>query len=416
MKKLGLILFLLALTTGAALAQTEAEAPAALAHPVAPGDTWLALSWRYAVPRAALQEANPHPNPYRQPTIGTTVTVPGSAAEQTGLLVHGADGGLLRLAARYRVNPWALARLNGLQHPYRPLFSRALFIPGGAQAPRELPSGFETLELSAVPAYPGRALAFRATTTTPLTVTARLGAAAWDTFANGQRLLGLGATGAFFRPGAPELAIFPAGQPGWSQPWQLVPGSWDYDQVTLTGAAAAIDQAAIAAERERLFQIWAQRSPLPQWRAPFREPLDSYLHVSSNYGARRSYNGGPYRTYHEGVDFAAYGGTPVYAPAAGTVVLAEELYVRGGAVIVDHGLGIYSGFYHMSAVHAQPGQAVEAGALLGEVGTTGLSSGNHLHWDLLVAETWVDAAAWRAEGLACWLLAGWGTPCAAAEG
>jgi murein DD-endopeptidase MepM/ murein hydrolase activator NlpD len=84
-------------------------------------------------------------------------------------------------------------------------------------------------------------------------------------------------------------------------------------------------------------------------------------------------------------------------------------------VIIDHGLGIFSGFYHMSAVHAQPGQVVAAGDLLGEVGTTGLSSGNHLHWDMLVAETWIDAAAWRQEGMGCWLLAGWGTPCATAE-
>ena len=413
-----LLIVLLAASAGPALAQDGSESQAAepLLHPVQVGDTWDALSRRYGVSREALQAANPHPNPYRQPAIGSTIQVPAAQPEQPGLLLRRDEGGLLRLAARHRLNPWALARLNGIGHPYRPLFERALFIPGGSATPRELPAGLASLELSAVPALPGRALAYRATASEPLSLTVKLGGARWDSFANGGNLVGLGATGAFFRPEEPELSIVPAGGPAWSQPWRFVPGTWDYDQVTLTGAAAQIDAAAIQAERERLFQIWSVRSPAPQWQAPFREPLQSYLHLSSNYGARRSYNGGPYSTYHEGVDFAAYGGTPVVAAAGGTVVLAEELYVRGGAVIIDHGLGIYSGYYHMSAVHARPGQVVQPGDLLGEVGTTGLSSGNHLHWDLLVAETWVDAAAWKETGMACWLLGGWGTPCTAESG
>lgn len=415
MKQLTLILalFLAVVTTGSALAQTEEQTAEPLLHQVEPGDTWTALSWRYDVPLDNLRAANPHPNPYRQPVIGHTVEVPAAAAEQAGVLLRPVGETLLQVAARYRLNPAALARLNQMAHLTRPLFGRALFIPTGSAPPRELPAGFETLDLSAVPAYPGRALAYRASTTEPLSVTAKLGAISLDSFANGSHLVGIGATGAFYGPGTPELSIVPAGAAAWSQPWLLIDDTWDYDQVTLTGAAAEIDQEAIQEERERLFQIWSRRSAVPQWQTPFAEPVQDYLHVSSNYGARRSYNGGPYRTYHEGVDFAAYGGTPVYAPARGTVVLAEQLYVRGGAVIIDHGLGVYSGFYHMSAVHARPGQVVEPGALLGEVGTTGLSSGNHLHWDLLVAETWVDAAAWRAEGMGCWLLAGWGTPCAA---
>lgn len=119
-------------------------------------------------------------------------------------------------------------------------------------------------------------------------------------------------------------------------------------------------------------------------------------------------------TYHEGVDFSAYGGTPIYAPAAGTVVLAERLYVRGGAVIIDHGLGVFSGFYHMSAIHAVAGQDVRPGDLLGEVGTTGLSTGNHLHWDLLINGIWVDAAVWQEQSMACWSLEALGRGCAPA--
>jgi murein DD-endopeptidase MepM/ murein hydrolase activator NlpD len=93
------------------------------------------------------------------------------------------------------------------------------------------------------------------------------------------------------------------------------------------------------------------------------------------------------------------------------VVVAEPLYVRGGAVIIDHGLGIYTGFYHMSTVLVMPGEVVQPGQTIGAVGTTGLSTGNHLHWDLLVNGVWVDAQAWLAQDMACWVLAAWGRAC-----
>ena len=140
-------------------------------------------------------------------------------------------------------------------------------------------------------------------------------------------------------------------------------------------------------------------------------PLENYLSISSEFGARRSYNGGPYQSYHEGLDFSAYGGTEVLAPAAGTVVLAENLYVRGGAVIINHGLGFFSGTYHLQEVLVQSDQSLEEGQIIGLVGSTGLSTGNHLHWDLLVGGIWVSPQAWLDSGLACWVLEGWGTPC-----
>jgi murein DD-endopeptidase MepM/ murein hydrolase activator NlpD len=402
-----LLLATLLLALAAALPGYAQESAA---HPVEPGDTWAALALRYGTTREALQAANPHPNRYREPAMGGSVQLPPGVVAQAGTL-HRPAGSLLRLAAETGQNAWALAQLNGAAHPFRPQFFQATYISGDTGTPQDLPPGFETLALSRVPARPGQAVAYRASTSGAITVTAALDTWPMPSFASGGNVVGVGGTGAFFFPGAPELAIRVGELPLWSQPWRFEPGEWDFDQLTLTGAAAAIDQEAIRAEGQRLAAIWAEVTAEPQWNGPFRIPIDNYLHVSSNYGARRSYNGGPYRTYHEGVDFAAYGGTSVYASAAGTVVLAEMLYVRGGAVIIDHGLGIYSGYYHMSAVHAAPGQVVQAGDLVGEVGSEGLSTGNHLHWDLLAAGTWIDAAAWHEQELGCWLLEGWGTPC-----
>jgi murein DD-endopeptidase MepM/ murein hydrolase activator NlpD len=129
-------------------------------------------------------------------------------------------------------------------------------------------------------------------------------------------------------------------------------------------------------------------------------PIQDFVEISSHYGARRSINGGPYDTYHEGTDFSAYRGSPVLAPASGIVSLAETLPVRGGSVILDHGLGIHTGYYHLSQINVEVGQHVNSGDLLGEVGTTGRSTGNHLHWDLLIGTNWIDAEQWVDSNLA----------------
>jgi murein DD-endopeptidase MepM/ murein hydrolase activator NlpD len=403
----GLIVFMLGgRQVGDVVAQDEVGV-----HTIRPGDTWTALTFHYGVAEEDLRTLNPHPNPLRQPVIGDTVMVPAGAVAQNGVLWRGNDGGLLRQAAHTGQNVWQMATELEMPHPYRPLFYRPLFFPGGEFTPLDLPIGFTSLELSTRLAQPGRALAFRGLVADEVTVTAKLGEIPFNSFGQSGRVIGIGGTGAFFPAGAHSFLIAPEEGPAWTQPWRFMDGEWDFDRVTLTGDAAAIDQAAITEERARLQEIWSQVSPQPLWSNNFTLPVDNFLEVSSKYGARRSYNGGPFRTYHEGVDFSAYGGTPVFAPAGGTVVLAENLYVRGGAVIIDHGLGIFSGYYHLSNVIATPGQVVGAGTILGEVGTTGLSSGNHLHWDLLVAGNWVDVAAWQEQNMACWILEGWGSTC-----
>lgn len=401
-----LLIFGLGCVLGCSL-PVSAQAPST--QLVLPGDTWTALAFRYG---ADVQALNPHMNQQRQPTIGTEIVVP-TGAEQLGKLVRTDDGGLLATAVLNQTSPWAIALQNGLSHPYQPTFYQPLFLPDGETPPRDLPVGFDSLELSQLVAQPGQALGYRAQVSQPISVTAVLADLPFVVVENGRYQVGLVGTGAFFGSGEPELVIQAAEMPLWTQPWRFTDANtWDFQEVNYTGSAAEIDQAAIDAERARLREIWSQVTPAPLWTASFTRPLEEYLEITSTFGARRSTNGGPYNRYHEGVDFSAYGGTPVLAPAGGVVVVAEPLFVRGGAVIVDHGLGVYSGYYHLSEVLVEVGTAVSPGDILGEVGTTGLSTGNHLHWDLLIGTTWVDATAWLEQDMACWLLAGWGEPCA----
>lgn len=387
------------------------RATAQMALSVQPGDSWAALALRFQVDESSLHSLNPHINPMRQPAIGIELILPETAVPQSGYFVRPL-GNLLETSVAHNSSPWAIAIRNEQPSPYRPALYQAIFVPAEEATPRELPVEFASLELSQTVGTPGQAVALRAEMGNEQVVTAVLGDNELDVFADGRFLVALTGTGAFFGTQQPELQIQVGDAPPWRQPWQFRdPDDWEYQQITLTGTAAEIDQQSIAEERARLFEIWEQNSGPAQWHTPFQLPINNYLEISSTFGARRSYNGGPYRTYHEGVDFAAYGGTPVLAPASGTVVVAEVLYVRGGAVIIDHGLGIYSGFYHMSSIAVAPGDVVTPGQIVGEVGTTGLSTGNHLHWDLLVDAVWVDAQAWLEQGMDCWILAGLNQTC-----
>lgn len=401
------MLFLLSL----APARAPTAQPATVAYRVEPGDTWAALAIRTGLLAAELQALSGHINTDRQPPIGATIALPAAPADVPGQLSRVNEGGLVATAVALGVSPWRLALANDFASPYEPGLWRALHLPAAGPL-RELPIGAETLALTPDAPVPGQALGVHLSLGDDgISPTVALDGRPWAVAVRGDNAVAVGGTGAFAGPGEFELSVRVGDGPVWRQPWLVTDREWVFQQLTLTGEAAAIDQAAIEAERERLAALWSVVSPAPQWTEPFQLPINDYLELSADYGARRSYNGGPYRSYHEGTDFSAFAGTPVVAPAAGTVVLAEPLAVRGGAVIVDHGLGVYTGYYHLSSVIAELGQVVAPGDVLGEVGTTGLSTGNHLHWDLIVNGVWVDAMRWLEQDTACWLSAALGSAC-----
>lgn len=387
---------------------------ATLEHVIEPGDTWLALAMRYGLNVAELQGAAGYFNTAREPTIGDSISVT-ATDQRNGRLIRPTGPGLLQTAVANDISVWELALLGEAINPYATAPFLPLVIPSSGEIIRDLPVGVDHLALSQTPALPGRALGLRLLAREATQIAGSLDSYPITFAGRGGQMAGVTGTGAFYDNLAPELQLVVERQPAWRQPWRFGRGEWDYQDLTLTGAAAAISQQDIQAERERLRAIWTHITADALWTAAFSLPVTDYLAISATYGGRRSYNGGPIHGYHEGVDFSAYQGTPVTAPAAGTVVLAEPLIARGGAVIVDHGMGIFTGYYHLSAIHAAAGQQVAVGDLLGEVGTTGLSTGNHLHWDLLVNGVWVDAAAWVEQDLACWLLEALGTACTVAQ-
>jgi murein DD-endopeptidase MepM/ murein hydrolase activator NlpD len=123
------------------------------------------------------------------------------------------------------------------------------------------------------------------------------------------------------------------------------------------------------------------------WKGSFIRPLEA--DVSSAFGLRRILNGQE-RSPHTGVDLRAPEGTPVMACNRGTVVLVDNLFFSGKSVVLDHGWGMYSMYFHLSRVLVDPGDIVARGEILGLAGATGRATGPHLHWGIRLNGARVD--------------------------
>jgi murein DD-endopeptidase MepM/ murein hydrolase activator NlpD len=155
-----------------------------------------------------------------------------------------------------------------------------------------------------------------------------------------------------------------------------------------------LDPVLAQSEREIVNGVFAGESPERYWVHAFRLPMAGEPRTTAPFGQRRSYGGGPVTSYHAGHDYGADEGTPILAPITGTVALAEPLQIRGQAVILDHGLGVFSGFWHLSRIDVEVRQVVGQGDVIGLVGDTGLSTGPHLHWEMRVHGVPVDPLQW----------------------
>ena len=140
-------------------------------------------------------------------------------------------------------------------------------------------------------------------------------------------------------------------------------------------------------EARELEDIHNSISPEALWREPFVVPIPGGVGVS--FGKRRVFNGES-RNPHAGADLKATTGTPIRSANRGRVVLAKNLFFTGNTVIVDHGLGVYTLYAHLSRMNVKEGEMVERAKLIGLAGATGRVTGPHLHWGAKVQNTRVD--------------------------
>ncbi len=166
-------------------------------------------------------------------------------------------------------------------------------------------------------------------------------------------------------------------------------------RIWLSGKAAS---SATQLELDRVAEFKKLVTPERYWNGSFLRP--NAARVSTIFGVRRYYNGVfAENYYHKGVDYDGGSGSPVVAPAAGKVRLigreAEGFRVHGNIIGIDHGQGVLSVFLHLRDINVQEGDLVKPGQKIGTVGSTGASTGPHLHWGLYVNGVAVDPVPWR---------------------
>ncbi len=148
-------------------------------------------------------------------------------------------------------------------------------------------------------------------------------------------------------------------------------------------------------EKDRVISRSAYTSFSPQ-EAEFGFILPVEGRMTSPFGLRRFFNGEE-RNPHNGLDIAAPTGTPIRAPAPGTVVAAADMFFNGKAVFIDHGQGLVTMYCHLDSIAVKEGQRVERGETIGAVGATGRATGPHLHWSVSLNDARVDPLLFLSE-------------------
>lgn len=368
------------------------------------GDTLSSIALRFGATVSAIAKVNQISNPsliYPGQRLVIPSAVQQPSESPTPAQVHVVRPGeyLSQIARLYGTTVWALAVANDLSNPSLIYSGQRLIIPTPSVT---LPAPILAVEFAPPRVAQGHTVVLRVRTE---------GEARLAGSVDGRSLTFAGVEGEYW-----ALAGFPPWSEPGAHPWSIVATDEEGRAVEASGyllvtaADFPIEYIDLPTEREGLLDpelgqaewtkvkaIFLQVTPSRLWQGRFQVPVEG--EVSSLFGARRSYEGGPVASYHMGVDYAAREGTPVVAANAGRIALAEELTVRGKTVMIDHGLGVHTGYFHLSGIAVVQGQEVEGGTLIGYVGSTGLATGAHLHWEMRIGEIGIDPTEWTARAI-----------------
>ena len=185
------------------------------------------------------------------------------------------------------------------------------------------------------------------------------------------------------------------GRPALTQEVQIeiTPADWPIEVIEIDDANARLLDPAVVAE-DLAVRESVQRAKTPErlWSGFFRVPTEGV--PTSTFGVRRSYNFFDPVDFHTGLDHAGARGALVVAPNDGIVAWVGETERRGRGLILDHGGGVFTTYWHLSSVVPSPGAPIVRGNLLGRIGSTGFSTGPHLHWEVVVHGVPVDPIQW----------------------
>ncbi len=305
---------------------------------------------------------------------------------------------MLELAVSEGKNPASITGLNRLTSASLAVPSDVLLIPNTqSTGPGGLPSPITKLAVKPGNFYQGMTFSIAINADQPIQLSGNFVGHQFNFFEENGTYYSLNGTNAMIDPGYYSLTLTGQYENGqtfeYSQPVYLKDGG--YESETLTVQSELLSDDLDQQEYDLFASYTTNITPTRMWTGYWATP--SYFKddvYNSYFGTRRSYNGGSYFTFHAGLDFGGGVGTPILAPAAGTVVYQGLLDVHGNTTIIDHGWGVYTVYCHQSEFDVSVGDTVQPNQTIGLVGNTGRSGGAHLHWEVWVNGEQVQPFDW----------------------
>lgn len=373
------------------------------------GDSFRSLTRRSQVPLNIFKKLNHIVSP-SEFYVGVNMILPVQEGSQelTKRVSVTAGESLLEAAVKQNTDVWTLAHYNSLQGSWDSLPGDTLFVPGESNdqsAGSGLPSAFVSAEIRDLPLKQGGTGVIKVKTIPNVTLSGVLVDHELHFFPTDDGTqVALQGVHALLPPGIYPLrldATLPDGSKQSYEQYVLILSGNYLKGENLVVDPSLIDPAVTDPEQKKLEGITLPSTPTKYWNGEFISPAIAYAdstYFTSRYGTRRVYLGEgtdlKIDWWHTGLDFGGGTGLPISAPARGQVVVAEDWTVRGGTTVIDHGWGVYSGFWHQSKFNVKVGDIVEQGQVIGEVGGTGRVTGPHLHWELWVNGLQVDPLDW----------------------
>jgi murein DD-endopeptidase MepM/ murein hydrolase activator NlpD len=373
-------------------------------HTIRVGDTLPGIAADYNSTIEDLVVVNGLINPYRF-VAGRPMTVVSRTGSAEPRFVTGdpytvqSGDSLLTVALEHGISPIDIVQANQLNYPVYLYPGQRLRLPGEERF-QFLPDPWKRVEFYPVSLSQGQSAAIYVESALPGTPFGQFADQSLQFTALEDGYIALVGLDAFAEPGLRELRLDGAGEQPWlpfTQVVQLRSAGYGTQYIDIPEDLAPLLAPEIRAEEDAfLAEIYSQFGETAYWDGPFTTPITGSI-ISASYGDGRSYNQGPVDIFHTGVDFVGSVGTPIYAPAAGKVIFSDTLQIRGNTLILDHGLGLMTGYYHLSVIHVNVGDMVAPGQHIADGGSTGLSTGPHLHWDVRIMNTAVDGLQWLEE-------------------
>ena len=367
------------------------------------GESLQSISRRYDVPLDALVKLNRLTSPVELYVgVSTVLVAETETLYQAGKRVSLApEQSSLELAVIENLNPWDLIITNDQGGEWDLIPGEVLYVQGtDSSGPGAFPEQIQSVTYTPNRFIQGHTSVFKVKAPEGTIIQGYLGEYPLSFFSEtGVNYLALQGLHAKEYLGLKPLSVFgtlPDGTPfAHTQMVQIRSGEYPYEEI-LNVPPKTIGVDLTDEETEFLEEFADQATGNKFWEGDFLSPVPVELSKCwvSFFGNRRSYNGSGFFYFHSGLDFCGAMGGNILAPAPGKVVFVGSQLLHGNTTMINHGWGVYTLYAHQSEFLVQEGDRVKAGDIIGRVGSTGRSTGPHLHWEIWVGGIQVDPMDW----------------------